>query len=311
MNRSDGPPTRAYPVSLKFVRALCDYLDFDHPTEGLINTHIFHLAVVGFFFLMRPCEFLRSDSESEARKLRTQAFELRHVRLTINNTLYHGHEATILYDETQLANISDVSVMFTEQKNGWKGEVVTQRASLDPCLCPARSLGWIVRHLLLNNAEDAMPIYSHYYAPESTWRFLRYSEVTRGLRLCAAQIQSETGVAPYLISVKGLRPGGATALLCAGVDPSGISALGRWRSDAVLAYLRPQALTASQNLSAQMVTHGSYSFAPGAHMLDQLPTEASPQLHQLQAEHLRGLEAAAASYLRRRAVNQPTAVATI
>ena len=256
---------------------------------------------------MRPCEFLRADYSREAATLRTQAFELCHIRFTLHNRTYQGHHAAILNDESVIADISDVSVLFTEQKNGHKGEVITQRATSSPHLCPVRSMCWIVRHLRAHGAEPATPIFAHHYNPSRQWRFIRYSELTNGLRLCASLIQSDTGVPPYLLSAKGLRPGGASALLCAGVDNNAIAALGRWRSDAMLTCLRPQAVTALDHLSARMVEHGSYTFTPGAHMLDQLPNEASPALHAAQAEHLRQLEQASARLLQLRAQNQPAA----
>ena len=140
-------------------------------------------------------------------------------------------------------------------------------------------MAWIVRHLLAHNAAPTTPLYAHYYLPTSRWRLIRYSEVTNGLRLCASIIQSETGVAPYLISVKGLRPGGASALLCAGVDNNAIATIRRWQSDAMLTHLRPQALTACAHILAATVEHGSYTFTPGAHMLHHLPEEAVPDLH--------------------------------
>ena len=104
-----------------------------------------------------------------------------------------------------------------------------------------------------------------------------------------------------------MRPGGALALLCAGVDNNAIAALGRWRSDAMLTCLRPQAVTAVDHLSARMVEHGSYTFTPGAHMLAQLPQEALPALHTAQAEHLWQLEQASARLLQLRAQHQPAA----
>ena len=64
-----------------------------------------------------------------------------------------------------------------------------------------------------------------------------------------------------LYTTRGLRPGGATALLCAGVDPDLIQLLGRWLSDAMFRYLRVQAAT--KRLSQLMLEHGTYTFAPG------------------------------------------------
>ena len=53
--------------------------------------------------------------------------------------------------------------------------------------------------------------------------------------------QPSRGIPAASISCRSLRPGGATALLCAGVDDETIKLIGRWQSDAMLRYLRVDA----------------------------------------------------------------------
>ena len=106
--------------------------------------------------------------------------------------------------------------------------------------------------------------------------------MTNALRHAARIVQPLTGIDPNLLSTRSLRPGGATALLCAGVDKDHIQLLGRWQSDAMLRYLRIQAATS--RLSQRMLAHGRYSFAPGT--FDQahaLPQEAPPAIRALLA----------------------------
>ncbi len=67
----------------------------------------------------------------------------------------------------------------------------------------------------------------------------------------------------HLLIARSLRPGSATALLCAGIDSDHIQLLGRWQSDAMFRYLRIQAATG--DLSQKMLDHGGYSFAPGTY----------------------------------------------
>ena len=64
------------------------------------------------------------------------------------------------------------------------------------------------------------------------------------------------------LSARSLRPGGATALLCANVDSVHIKMLGRWKSDAMFTYLRVQAATIAHNFSTLMLQHGNYTFTP-------------------------------------------------
>jgi hypothetical protein len=74
-----------------------------------------------------------------------------------------------------------------------------------------------------------------------------------------------SGIDPFLLSARSLRPGGATALLCAGIDSAIIKLLGRWKSDAMFRYLRIQAHVHQTNIAQKMLDHGSYTFAPGTY----------------------------------------------
>jgi hypothetical protein len=89
--------------------------------------------------------------------------------------------------------------------------------------------------------------------------------VTSRLRLAAATVRAHTGIDPQLLSARSLRPGGATALLCAGIDPDVIQLLGRWKSDAMLRYLRVAAHAHSAPLAQRMLDAGAYSFAPNTY----------------------------------------------
>jgi hypothetical protein len=88
--------------------------------------------------------------------------------------------------------------------------------------------------------------------------------ITHALRKSATLLESHTGIDPSLLTSRSLRPGGATALLCAGVDSNIIQLLGRWKSDAMIRYLRVAAHAHGTNLAAGMLAAGAYTFAPGA-----------------------------------------------
>ena len=103
--------------------------------------------------------------------------------------------------------------------------------------------------------------------------------MTTALRTSAARLRHLTGIDPALLSARSLRPGGATALLCANIDKDTIKLLGRWKSDAMFVYLRVQALAYHTNIAQHMQDHGSYTFAPGvynASVTDPLPTQLPP-----------------------------------
>ena len=115
-----------------------------------------------------------------------------------------------------------------------------------------------------------------YYDSHGRLSYITSTHITNGLRHAMIALQEYTGIEPSLLSVRSLHPGGATALLCAGIHSDVIMLLGRWKSDAMFRYLRIQAHTLTTNLSQQMLDHGSYTFAPGAYTAHNqpLPREA-------------------------------------
>ena len=287
MERTDDPASRAYPVNVTILRQLFLALDLQHPELGGLQHHTIQLCIVAFFWLLRPAEYLLSPDSAESR---SQAFRLCDVTLTIHDKVYAAPDAP-LYDEKAdpqtaeqfAASIFMASLTFTDQKNCVKGEQIGQRPTADPDLCPCKVLGRIIHHLRLHGAPSHTPLYS-FYNPHPrfrAWSAVKPQYVTNALRHAARACEATTGIDPSLISARSLRPGGATALLCANVDSDVIMLLGRWKSDAMLRYLRIQDLSAS--LSQRMLTHGAYTFHPQAFRLEQPPLQAPVAIHELLA----------------------------
>ena len=257
MERHDDPSTRAYPVNLTILRNLPKVLDTEHPTEGQANKHVIDLCILGFFWMLRPSEYLDSSAET-----RSQAFRLCDMHFTIAGT-QHLASALTLNDE-KMRQISAATLTFSDQKTGARGEQIGHRATADAVFCPCKALARLVRHLRRHKAPAKTPICTH-CGPRKVIGTIPPAFLTNGLRFAALPLQQKTGIDPALVSARSLRPGGATALLCAGVDPNAIQLLGRWRSDAMLRYLRIAAATQTHNFSQRMLDSGSFSFAPGTH----------------------------------------------
>jgi hypothetical protein len=258
MRDQDDPSTRSYPVNTVVIRALYDALDTAHATEGTINCIAIDLVIVAFFWLLRPAECTDGGSPTS----RSQAFRLCDVCLT-------SHGKQLCASDPSLNEVPDELIecgvlTFTDQKNGVRGEQVGHKATHDPRLCPCKALARLARRLRSVNAPSDTPICS-YLARDGTLRLLKSTIITNALRHAAASVESSTGISPWLLSARSLRPGGATALLCAGVDKDAIQLLGRWKSDAMLRYLRIQAHTVSAHFSQNMLDHGGHTFAPGTH----------------------------------------------
>ena len=265
----DDPSTRAYPANITILRELYNVLDVHDPKFGALNEHIIDLIIVAFYWLLRPAEY----TESSDKTSRTQAFLYRQIHLTIDGRVYHAPTAP-LNDVNVIQRIEYACLEFADQKNAVRGEQVGHRANSDPLLCPAKALGRIARRLHLRNAPADTPIHRHYNpSPSNTgWHSIRPLYVTNALRHAAKSLEPTTGIAFDLLSARSLRPGGATALLCANISADAIQLLGRWKSDAMFRYLRIQAATT--NYAQLMLDHGSYTFAPQVHAAGGLPTEA-------------------------------------
>ena len=175
--------------------------------------------------------------------------------------------------------------MFDDQKNAVRGEQVSHRSNSDPFFCPAKALGRIARRLKLAGAAPDTPIFMHYNPRpgHQGWYPVKPAFITNALRHAANTVLPVTGIEPRLLSARSLRPGGATALLCAGVDGNAVQLLGRWKSDAMLRYLRIQAATVANNFAQLMLDHGSYTFAPQVFTNAGLPEQAPPDVAALLA----------------------------
>lgn len=272
LRSQDDPATRAYPASLTIIRGLYAVLDLDHPTQGRCTTMTLDLIIVAFYWLLRPCEYLHGREDGQ-----TTPFRLCDVQFTTNNTIYTATDPIL--NDVEPASLTHASLTFTDQKNGVRGEQITQRATSDPLLCPLRALARITSHQRLHGAPAETPLHSYYN--NNAWHHIGYTLVTTALRTSAARLRHLTGIDPALLSARSLRPGGATALLCANIDKDTIKLLGRWKSDAMFVYLRVQALAYHTNIAQHMQDHGSYTFAPGvynASVTDPLPTQLPPAI---------------------------------
>ena len=190
-----------------------------------------------------------------------------------------------LHDENSISRITFATLQFSDQKNAVRGEQVGHCATQDPVLCPAKALGRLALRLRQHHATPDTQIHRHFneHPRHNTWYSVKPKHVTNALRHAAGLHADETGVDPSLISARSLRPGGATALLCAGIDKDAIQLLGRWKSDAMLRYLRIQAASVAFNYAQVMLNHGSYTFHPQNYARGGLPNQAPPAVAEILA----------------------------
>ena len=164
-----------------------------------------------------------------------------------------------------VSRITRATLTFDDQKNAVRGEQISHAATAELLLCPCKALARLCRHLHNHNAPPSTPLCT-YYDGAGLPRQATPSLITNALRHATIDVQQLTGIDPFLISARSLRPGGATALLCTGIDPDVIQLLGRWKSDAMLCYLRVAAHANTHNFAQGMLDAGAFDFAPAAYV---------------------------------------------
>ena len=280
LEKEDAPASRAYPANTTILSGLYTSLDTEHAKHGALNRHVQLLCVAAFYWLMRPTEYLYNHDPDT----RSEAFCLRDIHFTFRGRVYSAAAPDCpLNDEEDVHAITAATLTFSDQKNAVRGEQVGHRATTDPELCPCKSLGRLALLLRRHNAPPETRICRHYNPADRRWYDAKPVHVTNALRHAATAVRDLTGIDPMLVSARSLRPGGATALLCADVDSDSIKLLGRWKSDAMLRYLRIQAHVVRSNFAQKMLEHGGYTFHPQRlttyDLTEQTPVHVTHILH--------------------------------
>ena len=279
MEKEDPAPTRVWPVTLRILQAALDLPPGDGEDQAQVDA-INDLIIIAFYFLCRPGEYALAASK-EGRSCPFRMQDLRFMALD-----RHDHAVkrivspvTAPLNDVISPSLVGMSLEFTDQKNAVRGETVGHGASGDPILCPLRASQRRVQHLREHGFPADTPLYT-YRSSTGTDCAVTTGEITNRLRRAATTVQHITGIPADKITSYSLRSGGATALLCAEVDTRTIQLVGRWRSDAMIRYLRVMAIGITNNLAKQMLAYGGYTFDPMDNQDEDVPDllpEETPQ----------------------------------
>eukprot|EP00980_Cylindrotheca_fusiformis_P025481 scaffold13823_cov108-Cylindrotheca_fusiformis.AAC.1 len=209
------------------------------------------MLCLAFFFLLRPGEYTGHRTETSPFRLMDTTFFLGGLRLDTRSAPPH-----------RLLSATFVTLEFTTQKNGVRGEVIGHGLSRNPSFCPVRAAARRVLHLRAHSAPAALPLAAYWHPASTSWKLLSPTDLTADLRAAAALLGPQLGFLPQHVSARSLRAAGAMALLCANVDADRIRLIGRWRSDEMLRYLHVQAAPVMQHFAARMVSGGHFSLLP-------------------------------------------------
>lgn len=245
--RSDSPPSRVKPVPVRLLFAVTT-LAF-HPTTGTpASQATADMAIIAFFFLLRPGEYTGGRSPNPFRLQDVQIF-IGSRRLPLTSPVPDIQAAT------------HVSLTFSSQKNGVRGEILHHGRSGHRLACPVQAIIRRLLHLRANNAPLPTPLATYFLADRSYP--VTATDISSALRLSSTALGPSLGFLPSDVSARSLRAGGAMALLCANVDTDIIRLLGRWHSDAMMRYLHLQAQPVMQGFASKMLSASDYNLHPG------------------------------------------------
>ena len=154
-------------------------------------------------------------------------------------------------------------LLFTTQKNGFKGGSIGNVRTRHPQGCPVATMHRQVSYLQLHGATDKTPLSS--YKKGTKWQQIQGGTSRPAIRYVIQAVGPSTGFTDSDISKRSLRAEGGMDLLMARVDPDTILLVGRWRSNTMLRYLQTTAKIFTEGLSAKMFEHGAYALIPPDH----------------------------------------------
>ena len=250
--KQDPPPKRVKPIPIQVVHALVEAAHAQQPHDDAFDA-ITDMICIAFFFLMRPGEYTKTSDDTP--------FKMQDVKLFIGPVPLDPSTAT----NAQFEAVTAVSITFTDQKNGVKGEVITHGRTEHPRTCPTRAVVRRIKYLKSIQAPPETPLCA--YFERNRMRFVNAKAVTAALRAGIILVGQDTvDIKPSEVEARSLRAGGATALLVAGVDTDHIQLLGRWKSDAMLRYLHIQADPVVRRYARDMFNGGRITFRPGTYV---------------------------------------------
>ena len=216
------------------------------------------LTIGAFFFAMRSCEY-STVKERGRTKLLTVA----------NVKFYSKHRSELPHNDPDLESSAEfVTITFEDQKNKKKMETRTQQRTGDPALCPVLAWTRVISRIISSPNTSPSTTVNYFFDPSNPSQSLKDRLITQDntrvfLRLTAQLLgKDKVGYLPADIGTHSLRSGAAMALFLANESVHKIMILGRWSSDAFLAYIRPQVMEWTSGMSKAMTQSENFFHAP-------------------------------------------------
>jgi hypothetical protein len=135
-DRLDPPPSRVKPIPVPLLQHIMAQAILSASVHSEPDQALADMLCLAFFFLLRPGEYTGTKSDTQPFRLTDIRFRLGDLHLDPHTTPPH-----------HLLSATFVTLEFTEQKNGVRGEVIGLSRSGDPHFCPVGAAARRVIHL--------------------------------------------------------------------------------------------------------------------------------------------------------------------
>jgi hypothetical protein len=149
--KEDPPPSRVKPVPILIIIFILNQACSS--TSIPYRQAVAEMITITFYFLLRPGEYSGTTSDYTP-------FHLQEVELHVGDRLLD----TMSSSSADLDAATMVSITFTTQKNGKKGEVITHGLSTDPLVCPIKDVVRRIHHLHLHKSKQSTPLASYFHS---------------------------------------------------------------------------------------------------------------------------------------------------
>ena len=242
----DPPPERqkaVTPTLLEDMLALAGML-------SPVHEHTADLAVGGFFFAMRACEFCRTEKKGRTKTIEMCDITFRDKSKRVVPKTSHDLEKRAHY----------VTIRFVFQKNKERTDRRTQGRSRR-YLCPVRAWARVCRRVITTCKKvNASTQVCQLGDSKGRITHVTSSRVRDLLRLTCNRFSKEKGygIDEHELGTRSIRSGAAMALFLQDHSVEKIKILGRWSSDAFLVYIRPQVLEWTNIMARDMASNKDF-----------------------------------------------------
>ena len=225
------------------------------------------LATIAFFYLLRVGEYTRPRNS----RTNTVPFSVEDITFRRQGRLIPITASTTL---TQLYQADEATIRMPNQKNGHKGECITQNAHHHQH-CPIKALARRVHHIMSHGGTHSTKIFNVRTPMFTLWQHVKADQISTLLKWAAGEHGLYTrGYTPEDVSSHSLRAGGAMALFLNGASTITIRKMGRWRSDTFLMYIHEQISAFNAGLSVKMCREIAFHHIAGPRVTPHTPRAA-------------------------------------